>query len=854
MFATLGTPAEHQRKTYEFTPIGHIQEKENMDAQKLRPMKRSTNEEDEDISFDGTNFKKSRVIDDTMTSQRLFNDTSFDDTLPEQTINAMTSIKKNLVPELLGSDTREKADLASNPLKEQQNALQKLNMENYSLRVKCNSLLKFLNNVTDDGQLRKSLEILDELQEWKTKHHELLERFKDLQVRFDGLEQKDTENAKVAEPVDHSYCDSMRKELEAALADTNQQILTLTETIKNLEAKLKATSKDYEAREEQYKMNIDVLKSEINQLNSSFISKQEALAQAEEKVNRLRNQLQEFDHNSGSLLELEKKIDEKNQGIRNLESKLQELNHQRQNLERQLQTSDGVVNSLKNEYEKYKNDTENKLNSYQKSASADENKLREKMEILEKDNSKLSKMKDSLEQNNREFDVKLKKAEKQIQTLERERERILSEQQDAIHDLRLEHQKRVQSLHKEVSNLREMNSKLEGDNQSYKKRFEQLVKPSPHRKSTEDELIRKNREIGTLKATLRDLEDKIKYVEHELESVHSKYRREKALLEAKLAQADREKPLESNLLEKEISILKLELNSIQDTKEREIALWENKYESLKQTYENMLKQDRNNDFNNILEQRREELKSLMRRYNDLTTENLSLTKELNKQKSHKESYKEDLKKVQSRLDFITKEFVKIKEANPDGKELDGVNSKWTEKYQSMKTKMLNELKSLQDENLELERKFLNLQKQQQQPIGSTPMFQHVNDSNLQDKLDYYRLKYHEEVRRNNDFKVINEYLNRVLKASSHHVKLDIIKLENEVSPLNSSVTYLNDQPYEYENPYYTKGGRSLKFKTVALMVLSCVRMHQAALKRRWDQQRTHYLQRKITFGEDRITW
>lgn len=151
----------------------------------------------------------------------------------------------------------------------------------------------------------------------------------------------------------------------------------------------------------------------------------------------------------------------------------------------------------------------------------------------------------------------------------------------------------------------------------------------------------------------------------------------------------------------------------------------------------------------------------------------------------------------------------------------------------MKQRLLNELKVLQEENLELERATL----ERKGSAGSGTY--NVGTSSLQDQLDYYRLKYHREVAHTNDLNVMNDYLNRVLRASAQHVRLDILKLENEAPP--------------DAFPEFTYRGR-LRFKTVALFVLAAVRVQRVSLKLRWDSQRLNYLQKKIALEQDKITW
>ena len=161
----------------------------------------------------------------------------------------------------------------------------------------------------------------------------------------------------------------------------------------------------------------------------------------------------------------------------------------------------------------------------------------------------------------------------------------------------------------------------------------------------------------------------------------------------------------------------------------------------------------------------------------------------------------------------------------------------------MKNKLLSELKSLQDENLEFQKVLI---KHKNDPDSNIPTIKNINKSSLQDEVDFYRLRYTNEVQQNNDLKVMNEYLNRVLRASSQHVKLDILKLENEV-PLYSKYS-----EFPFNSPMKTS--RPMKFKTVALFVLSVVRMQQTIDRRRWDKQRMDYLQRKIILNQDKISW
>ena len=182
-------------------------------------------------------------------------------------------------------------------------------------------MLKFLNNVTDEGELKKNLEILDELQDWKTKYQMLNKTFRELQSKFDELESKESEKMQDIE-ADNGKSDSERQLLEEELFQTKEKLSKLKDVVKALENKVMEIRQESKEREHQSFLKNELLQAKIRELEGSISDKESELVESKKKVQRLVNELQEFDHQSGSLLELEKQIDMKNEGIRNLETKL----------------------------------------------------------------------------------------------------------------------------------------------------------------------------------------------------------------------------------------------------------------------------------------------------------------------------------------------------------------------------------------------------------------------------------------------------------------------------------------------------------------------------------------------------
>lgn len=810
------------RKHLEFTPIG---------GSRQNPLKR-TNGSPTQKSMEGLRgeedgpLRKSRRtdLDDTVASHRMFNDSSqFDDTLPQVDEPLSTAKKQTDGKQDLVSNLKENAP-ASNPLKEQQEQLHKLNTDNYNLRLKCNSLLKFLHNVTDQGELTKSLELLDEIQEWKQKHHELNKQYLELKERLMQLEANTADsqaNNEQIKQADHTSCQRECSYLQNQLEKKNLQLNTYRDEVGHLEERLLKLEEEQGSIDEQHRLEVQMLKSDVNNLNVTLITKEGELEESKSKAQRLANQLQEFDHKgSQSLLDLERQLEMKRDSINGLEKEIRSLTHNRLQLESRIKEKDAETHKLKLEMERLRGESE----SHNYTLELDELKrskvsLNGKIQQLTDERLKLNTRISALVQECN--DLKKKQATQESSKLDH---------LDALKALERELEATKKELEVVRSNAKQLQSQVIENTTKNSERTSQRIREKEYR-------------IQELEAEVQSWKQQVKDRSSRLQAEEETYRE---TFEADYRKLQLNSEFEKSKLEREIALLKEETQVLQDTHKREQELWKSKYDTLNKENDRLVRQEIE-DLDGIKRKLSQQVEKLQDNLNRTEEEKSALAERLTKLQQSKDAYKDELKRVSSKLEFLSKEYLKNKQTTSSDEEQKS-------KYTTMKQRLLNELKALQEENLSLEKRLLEERGNSRSQPGTSR-----SNSSTQDRLDYYRLKYNGEVKHNNDLKIMNDYLNRVLRASSQHLRLDLLKLETEVQrgtlPSKTHRTYLDDDRYRYA---YRSGlispGHNPSFKAVALLVLACVRMKQTAIKCRWDEQRIRYLRRKMTMDEDRISW
>ncbi|SCU85729.1 LAME_0D02520g1_1 [Lachancea meyersii CBS 8951] len=825
--------ASEERAQYEFTPIGHANVKDTSALGTLdgEPKKRTSNSDELQLSLekdDNEPRKKSRKADDTLNSTRIFNESSFDDTLPSHA--GIPSLRKVRSNEILADANGNIENLgASNPLKEQQNSLYKLNVENYNLRVKCNSLLKFLNNVTDEGELKENLAIMDELQDWKIKYQKLASTYRDLQLRIDSNDEgKDAEDQKRQTALQNAQL----AELEAKLNNYKESVNNSRDLISRLEKELTTSSRVSNARKDELELNIRSLREQIEKLEAQIADKNQIIKDNEQKIRHLNDSLK---RQSNVRETLEDKIEQQLQKVEALENKTRDYELQVRELQEALANTKDELKSQTQGKNTRSVGVQSRIEGLEAANSKLKSEIDQNMSEKRESQSQLEKLKaksNDMLNGIEERDEKINLLKREIQELKQQESnhRSSSQKEKSLND-------KIHSLKAEIQGIVKEKDELQRDNDNLRERIVTQATRSPALKENR-KLQERAIDNAKLQARLQDLEKELSVAKKAASAARQSHHVELERLQAQMENSDMEPLIIKRKLDKEISILRLELDSLRETKDREITLLESRCQMLIKENEHVaLRADANVAQNQKqIVEKQKEIDDLVQRCSNLTTEKLKLNKELSQTQESEADKNRELSKLTSRLEFVTKEFVRYREthsSNPDSSNAK-LNERWTEKYRNMKQKLLEELKILQDENLGLERRLL--EGGSHVPRSASP---DLNKLSLQDQVDYYKLRYRHQVIRNSDMKVMNEYLNRVLRASSQHVRLDIMKLENEA---------LTDLW-----PDFPHRGR-LRFKTVALMVLAAVRIERAAQKVRWDAQRINYLRQKIVLDQDRVTW
>ena len=934
-----------QLKNYEFTPIGYMKEKQNLNTQKRpneSPTKNGNNPTIDENTMIGRHQSPPRKIrrtsiDDTIHSTRMFNDSmQFDETLPELDINIQsvqrvtaTTDKKNLM-----SDLKDNAQ-TSNPLREQQDQLQKLNSENYNLKLKCNSLLKLLNNVTDQGELKKSLAFLDEIEEWKGKFSKTNQVYNDLKVTFDDLELKyrnleiQVDKQEVIKP-DHSHCVNEREILQRSINNITSEMNDLNNELDSLKALLlkrdsSLNSKEHELSE--VNSRFEQLKDEIMTLQTSVEVNETYIIGYKEQIIDLTNKLKEANDIIGAdNSELGSKINEKDNQIPVLEAKISELLKIQNEQKIELERKESYIIEAQTEFKKFREDIEatvNNSDSHDKLIRAQFGEIKQKNIALDTKllqmndenemlSNKLLSLSNDLEDSRkqRKDEINFLNAQYELSKEEQlENIRILKEQLEKtekqrhqLEEVTADKEKRILQLsqllkdtetqsiqstnlatHLEERYKNEINflkeelqasrEELSNANSLAQELRNQVINNATmSSKIVSKRLDDKNKEIDEFKYEIEILSKKLK---DQIQSFKLDENKQKDLFSKKM------KDLESNWesdkfsLERELHLLKSEKSSLIDSNKQDVDIWKTRVSALERENEILWSKDRDNhqELSKKLSERTKDLTDLMEKLTKAESEKQTLSDTFSKLQFLNEEYKTELRRTVTDLETVTQEYQKAKEHSRRrtinaGSEIELEETRKTlellkGKYNNMKKDYLIKLTTLQDENLALEKK---LSMKSDFSSRSSNHSQGDNNSTIQqDKIDYYRLKYYSEVKQNNDLKVMNEYLNRVMKASSQQIRLDMLKLKNEVNPLYSSSQGINRNQYFGNNPYdvYGMNYNSInlqkesyrrKFKVIALLVQSCVRMKHSAVRHKWDSQRINYLQRKITVDENRITW
>ncbi|CCD23585.1 Spc110p NDAI_0B05520 [Naumovozyma dairenensis CBS 421] len=659
---------------------------------------------------------------------------------------------------------------------------------------------------------------------------------------------------------------------------------------------------------ERVKTENETLENKIHDLKSQLRESEIELKALSEKCGRYETEIR--DHKSTSEKSnnyYKNKINELESKIKNLHLQLENLNTERQELQDALLGHDiagsdelrGIKEDMQNELEKIKQLEETN------------HTLQINFDDLQKDNSKLTRNLKNSEENKKTLEIQVQSMQQTIDNLEKASIQLTSDLKKLtreVHDLnekdvdsqeqisRLQDKiEKLKSVHKEE--LKIVNEELDGKrkelietNFQIKQLQNQLfenVKNSTTSDINEKVIKEKQDQIEDLQRKLADLRDAIRTDQNKnlkkfdlrIKETEMKYTEELGKLKEDV-----------RLLKNERAKLKNQLETIKESKvnmetqhDRELNEWISKFNSMSKEHNNLInRQDNKRDsYRNEIMETLNENKRLLAQLEALQNQRSDMEIEITKLSKSRDAYKDTLKNTLSNLDSITKEFSEYKRRNKNN---DEKNESMSDRYQNMQEKLMRRINQLEDDNLLLERRLQN------QPLSSrgtndAERFSNASVSKYQDNIDYYKLKYNMEVQQNNDMRLQIDYLNLILKMISRNDKLNYLKAKddiylsrenknNDADPIPRYNPYYNDSlnkqwsnNYEINpfNDFYRNNNeqrffdrrdnqKQLKFKSVALLVLACIRMKRVANKHRWDRQRLRYLERKIALNDDTQSW
>lgn len=359
----IGTPLKQDQggeKQYEFTPIGGksrvippaevIRERES-EREPLGRARSSINV-----------FPTSRKLHDISVVNNMIMDSSFDDTtanLHNITVTGIrpqsNSMNKPRNSQFGGSKI---VDNGMYSIKEQQNELQRLQTENYNLKIEVASLTKFLKQ-TPEEQRNMATENI----ELKQQLMESIRRIKELEVSVDELKFNDKENAS-----DQQVIDSIKLQYKQIVEERDDKIEELSNKIEFLQNKQPSVSHDVldkleylQGDNQALRRKLDDLSANLgkipedvlirlnnaNEENQILTSRIEALKRQLEEIEE--GNYQEVAHNrsfQSKIESLKEEIQESHLVRDNLVDKINDMESERSSLQDKLRDMELERNSL----------------------------------------------------------------------------------------------------------------------------------------------------------------------------------------------------------------------------------------------------------------------------------------------------------------------------------------------------------------------------------------------------------------------------------------------------------------------------------------------------------------------------
>lgn len=868
-------------KNFEFTPIGYIKSKSGENDAKETLMSPTGASVRSPGSVGHVRKARRRSINDTVNSSRVENDNdTFDETLPELEVRKLpqyrrvpesrTSARNSGVAPQEEQNRNDYSDIlskTSNPIKDQEQKIKDLEHENTVLKVKNVSYRSLLANYSG-GSSQNNINLVEEVSIWKTKYLETNDKLLKVKQDFESYVQKmeqekevntDQEKTKEPEviPIDNPEYIKEREHILEELERVTEDFKNLRDRYNDLEIKFLSVQNELDEKKQVFESSTARLNEEIHTLKSTIDDKDATISEFKRKLGNAEDQLASIDDQNGNqnqkllhdLKEREDAIDGLKEDIIEKENAIVHYKEEIQDKQNQLKESESKYAEVQKEFEDFKRELKKQTFEFEDGKKSTSRQLQE-----------LSVEKIQLEKQVCNLRGQIEKLEQQHRLTQSENDGLRTKLKHIESDLKNEKSRTEVKIKDLTSDLEDARKNLGEANNTIKELHHEIIKNATKSKDQlSEEVVEKDKEIDQLKHRVQRLDEELRTSQAELDKA-TKNREVDHELEIRRLQNKHE--LEQESLKRELAHMTDEKERLVDLHRLDIETWERQIEALRKENENLISRE-HKESNNIeitLQDKNIQIRRLEADIVQLNEERNDILNKLRSLEQAKDRYKSELKDALETISRLRVDLENNKSLK-DSKDslIERKYEKLKDEFKLMKKGYLDEMIKLQSRNRELNS---DLQKRMDPSISTSA------NTTLADKLDYYKLKYNDEVRHNNDLRVINEYLNRVLRASAQDIRLNLLKVENDLNidihkenvPLSAPLSSSGGRPYsssytrefdKYDYRYRQKGKR---FKTVALAVLAVIRMYRAAKKHNWNEQRIRYLQRKIIAKEDRITW
>lgn len=700
--------------------------------------------------------------------------------------------------------------------------------------------------------------------------------------------------------------------LQSQEVSFNDKIQHLQNDKNTLKKQLDSEISKYESKIKTLQENIQDFQNNINDQND-LINKQNLHTQKISQYERdLKDKINELE-------DLQIILNNKTKNLKDLEEKHKELNENYKQLnsryDYEIQKRDNSIHQMTNNLNKLKVDYEQELKNKDELNNVIHS-LKQDIIDLKKTLSSNQYELDNLNERETDYHLTKKSLENELSDLKQK----LQKKETQLNDVKDELSKLQTNNERESKLVESKNTEILSIKGQLQEIQDQLSKKTSVITDKEREITRLIRQIHNFEETRDRLNDQIKSKNEEIIKLNNKIKN----LENQVFQMTIKKSDETlniiNTKNNEIQSLKKELNKLNDELDKTLKthdLMENRFLQKNETkvkdLQNEIKllndmiNNKSKEYNQSVEKLNDEINDWRKRYdslNDLLQRQLSdttatreispskfgssltdkeknLRNEINKSNEDKVELLKTIDRLEFNLNKLIVENDKLKTTNIELKDshskLSDGFAKLLSKYKERKIDYSNRLIDLENENIRLERMYEkgrlnNFSRDTEKSYSSLDNDMTLNrEFNIQDsKIDYYRLKYHREVLRNNDQKIINEYLKNVLNATIQQMQIDSNRIKKELltnnlqpsEPLSSSPLFTRYSPYADKPARFYKSEYQImlrdKFRKRIFQIVCCLRLKEVMESNSRYNRRLQYLERKIKkfydSNNDRFSW